>query len=875
MNVINSMNNTIRVMEQLHNASSNVESTMRTMTSTQSHIRVNDTAVNSAGANVQELMNDLSRLRTNTDMQLEVDATLNTRALQSAQNVINQNLSRLRELSTMIDVDVNTQDLERMQDLMQQAEYRLSALDARAQFDMEFDTASIERTEQLIRDLTGEVDRLERSANNAEGDVDDLGEEIEQVGNASQQAGGKVSSFFKMFAAAAGAYLSIQALTNGMKSFIAAADNATNIEARLNLINDGMQTTAELQERIFASAQATGGSYTATADAVGKLAAQAGAAFSSNDEIIAFTEQLNKTFSIAGTSVIGVESAMLQLTQAMAAGKLQGEELNAILDNAQPIVQNIADYMGVPVGSIKKLASEGQITADIIKNSMFAAAEETNRKFAEMPMTFGQQMQIMKDKGLRALEPLFGRFNDFVNSDAFTVMSNNIMAGVNVGIAGLTMLFDVVEWGYGMVSSGAQFIADTWGILGPIFLTAAAALTAYMTVLAVYRGIAMATVAIEGIRAAALAITGAYMMFATGATFAQTAAQWGLNAAIWAFPGTWILAAFIIAIVAVITALIIWGEQTATVISFIVGLFAALFTYIYNNVANVANFFLSFAEFLINLFIDPVYAIKKLFYDMAQMVMNNMAAMGMQIDSVANAIGNAFVSGANMAIGAINWIVDALNQIPGIDLGKVGKLSMSGSSVGNKIANMASSLEAPTSDRGVVSLPRMELGNYMDNVNSAMDWAYSGTMAVSDSLNGLVDKVQGLIPKKNGQEQPGASPGLDMESLLGNVPAFNADGLDGASKGAGGKGSSNPTGGKLDKIGKIEDEINIADEDLELFKEMATREAIRQVQVTLNPTVRLEGTTINNDVDVHDVIAKIENSISEEVARSAQGVYSQ
>lgn len=803
-------------------------------------LRRSTTSLGDALSSAASQLNSLRNLR---GLDVEISPEVNTQALQNTQDVISRSINRLRSLSATISPDVDTSDLERMQDAIQRAELELTRLDARAQFDMDFDTSSIERSEQLIRDLTGEIQRLERSAAGAEGDVQDLDDEVEDLGDSATETGSALKGMFAGFAGAIGAILSIQALTNGIKSFIGAADEATNITARLNLINDGMQTTGELQQKIFESAQATGGSYNATADAVGKLAAQAGAVFSSNDEIIAFTDQLNKTFSIAGTSVIGVESAMLQLTQAMAAGKLQGEELNAILDNAQPIVQNIADYMGIPVGSIKKLASEGQISADIIKNAMFAAAEETNAKFAAMPMTFGQQMQIMKDKGLMLLAPLFERFSDFVNSDTFATLSTIAVNAMTTLAIALGVVINLVFWLSDIVAMVGQFFMDNWSFIAPVLMVIAIVLGSIVSILLVkYTVLGLMRVA----------------------TLAWAAAQWVVNAAYLSNPIVWVLIAIIAVIALVVYALMVWGEQTAVVIGFIAGIFAALFTFIYNKIANTANFFLAFAEFLINLFIDPVYAIKKLFYDMAMMVMDNMAAMGMQIDSVANAIGNAFVSGANMAINAINWIVDALNEIPGVDLGKVSQLSMSGSSLGKSIANFANNLEAPTSDKGVVSLPRMELGNYADNFNSANEWAYNGTMALSDSLNGLADKAKGLVGNLKGDSE---NPGLDMASLMGNSPAFNADGLDGGSKGA-----KNPTGGKLDKIGKIDDEINIAEEDLELLKEIATIKAVQNF-VTLTPTVRVQTGDIQNNVDVNEVISKIENSMNEEISRSAKGAY--
>lgn len=255
------------------------------------------------------------------------------------------------------------------------------------------------------------------------------------------------------------------------------SDTVAQTNARLDLMNDKQQTTAQLQQMIFESAQRSRGAYQTTADAVAKLGMQAGHAFKSNAELIAFTEQLNKTFVIAGTNAVGVDSAMLQLTQSMAAGRLQGEELGAVLENAQPIVANIQRYLqnvhGMPksvTDNIKKLASDGVLTAEIIKNAMFYAAEETNAKFATMPVTFGQVWTSITDNAKRSFEPVLKMIGSITSSTAMNTLLNGTIAVMPV-IGALvantfTAITESVKWGIDTAASTLMFFGNVaWSIM--------------------------------------------------------------------------------------------------------------------------------------------------------------------------------------------------------------------------------------------------------------------------------------------------------------------------------------------------------------------------------------------------------------------------
>ena len=223
------------------------------------------------------------------------------------------------------------------------------------------DVSALEAAQRELQQVEASFNQIEQEIKQADTAQDYFNQEIQEADSLANKLLGTLGTIV-------GTYFTLQ----GLRGAISLSDEMTNTNARLELINDNLMTTAELQQMIFESAQRTHSPYQQTADMVGKLGMQARSAFKSNAEIVAFAEQINKTFKIAGTPIQGMESVMLQLTQAMAAGALQGEELNAILDNAQPIVANIQRYleeaMNIDASNIKKLASEGVITAEIIKN---------------------------------------------------------------------------------------------------------------------------------------------------------------------------------------------------------------------------------------------------------------------------------------------------------------------------------------------------------------------------------------------------------------------------------------------------------------------------------------------------------------------------
>lgn len=297
---------------------------------------------------------------------------------------------------------------------------------------------ALETTDRLTENANpaANFERTASAVNRASGQVENFNRRQQESENGTNKIKSGWSSI-KGLIAAAGAAFSVRKL-------IELTDTMTSTRARLDLINDGLQSTDQLQEKIAASANRSRSSYVDTAAAVSKLGTLAGDAFNSNDEMIAFTELMNKNFVIGGSSIQEQSAAMYQLTQAMAAGRLQGDEFRSIMENAPLLAQSIADYMGKTTGELREMSSQGLITADVIKGAMFAAADETNAKFAQMPMTFAQVWTIAKNIMLQTFEPIITA-----------------------------------------IGHGAQWIYDNWSTIAPVFWGLAAGVLGYAVALGI------------------------------------------------------------------------------------------------------------------------------------------------------------------------------------------------------------------------------------------------------------------------------------------------------------------------------------------------------------------------------------------------------
>lgn len=321
------------------------------------------------------------------------------------------------------------------------------------------------------KDMAAPIDKTKRSMDGLPNGVERAAKAQDTFNKKVREGTGNATSLLSMVKRIGLAIGGMSAI----KTTIGLSDELTMTQARLNMMNDGLQTTDDLQKMIFASAQRSRGEYQETADAISKMGLMAKDAFGSNKELVAFMEQINKQFVIAGTSADGVRAATLQLTQAMGSGVLRGEELNSIFEQAPVIIQTIADYLDVPVGKIRALAQEGELSASVVKNAMLWAADETNAKFAEMPMTFAQIWTSIKNYALMAFQPILEKINEIANSEAFQTFVNNV-------IGALVIMANVAMNVFNFIITAVNWVRENLETLTPVIMAIVAAFVIYKTV---------------------------------------------------------------------------------------------------------------------------------------------------------------------------------------------------------------------------------------------------------------------------------------------------------------------------------------------------------------------------------------------------------
>lgn len=452
--------------------------------------------------------------------------------------------------------------------------------------------ARMERLGGTIRDLTRQYDLVEKEADQAAAATKRFDT---QNRNLDVSSSGLTGTLRRV----AGAFLGMQSV----KWLMNTSDQLTQTNARLKLMTGSAEAAAEANDQIYAAAMRSRGAYADMADTVAKLGTLAPNAFTDTGEIIAFAEQLQKQMALSGTSTQGAQAAMLQLTQGLASGVLRGEELNSILEQTPMIAQTIAEYMGVTTGEMRELASEGAVTAEVVKNAMLGAAEETNAAFEQMPMTWSQVWTQFQNIALRALNP--------------------ILTGIN-------------------------WLANNIEIVSPIVLGVGAAFGVFM-------------------------VAANWTKICTAATTALTTAQEMLGtvmATTWGIPLIIIIAvvAALYAVVAVINkvtgaSLSATGIITGTIavaLAFVGNLFVKAFNTIMDVVAVFYNVFAAIANFLANVFVDPLGAAARLFFDFADIVLSILQTIASAIDTIFGSSLADTVQGWRDSLGG--WVDDTFGK---------------------------------------------------------------------------------------------------------------------------------------------------------------------------------------------------------------------
>lgn len=484
--------------------------------------------------------------------------------------------------------------------------------------------------QKLGGDISSELDKISAKAQKV------FGQDLQGAMN-------KVGKGLQIAAAATGIGVAATAVKDLAVGAANLSDQMAQIRSRINLINDGSQTTAEIMDKIYAASQRSRGGYLEMADSVSKLNMLAKDAFSSNDEAIFFVEQLNKQFKISGASVEEATSAMYQLTQAMASGKLQGDEFRSIMENAPMLAQSIAQEMGMSVGQLKELSSQGLITADIIKNALYGSAEETNQKFAEIPMTFADIGQSIQNQFIQAFTPVLEQLASITSSSDFMAA----FEGVGIAIRGVAA---VAQVSIGLISAAFNSMKVVVSTVGNIIKSFATLVVTSMPVVAA---------AIVGVTAAFIAqrvIVAANSTILATFTVRAIALRAAMIANAIATHGWTVAKAALAAVIVTTTGLMMGLAASGAILR---GIYASLRT---------GTLLASAAQAVFNavLMANPIPIVVGLLATLAAAFGLSKAAAGgfsETMSAVWSSVVHTAVWGVNKIIEALNWLIAKLNSV--------------------------------------------------------------------------------------------------------------------------------------------------------------------------------------------------------------------
>jgi len=672
------------------------------------------------------------------------------------------------------------------------------------------DTAAIREAREEWAKAGTAFDAIEENIRNANNEQQKFNNSI-RGGNNS--ANGLLSTIKKIAVAAGG--------IAGINKVLNISDELASTKARLNLLVDDGGSVDVLEQKIMASAQRSRSAYFDTASAVAKLGLNAGNAFNGDmDQVIAFMEQVNKQFVIGGATAQEQSNAMIQLTQAMAAGALRGEELNSILDGAPGIARAIEKYMGIAEGSIKTVAQEGKVTAEVVKNAMFAMADETNAKFDSMPKTWAQIWVDMKNQALSMFAPILTKINQIGNSTKFqkvtTGLINGLAAVANVASSALDILIAI-----------ASVFVDNWGIIQPLVLGIAAAML-------LYNGYLIANNAITAISNAqkGLAAVQAYKAAVANTTLAATekaeamakasatAAQYGFNAALLACPLTWILLIIIAVIAAIYMIVAAINKLTGSTISatgIICGVVAVAGAFVLNCAIGVLN---AIIQAIWTIFVAPFLGIVEWILNVCNGGFNSFG------DAVANLIGQ--IIGWFLNLGkVVTTIIDAIfgtDWTSGLE------------SLQSAVTSWGKNENAITLDKNAPTI------DYRATYSGAWDAGYDFGQGIDDKIGGMFDA--------SGLDSMGA---FDLSNTL--------DGIYGN------------TGDTAANTAATADALDIAEEDLAYLRDIAEREAINRFTTAEIKVEQHNENHISKDADLDGIMDAWANDFAEKLEVSEEGVH--
>ncbi len=675
-------------------------------------------------------------------------------------------------------------------------------------------TASLSAARNEIAQATVAAEEFNQTMQQAGSPINDNIRRQEQFNQSLQNGASESSNLVSAIKRMAGAYLSIQ--TAG--KILEMSDEITQTTSRLNMMNDGLQSTADLYNMVYAAANDARGSLGDMASVVARFGNNAKDAFSSSAEVVQFANLVQKQMTIAGASTQEAANAELQLSQALGSGVLRGDELNSIFEQAPNLIQNIADYLNVPIGKIRSMAQDGELSADVVKQAVFAATDEINANFENMPMTWGQMWTVFQNDATMAFQPVLQRLNDLANTDGFQEFATNAINDLAV-VAGVVL--DIFE-GIGSIGT---FVQDNWQIIGPVVYGVVAALAAYATYVGITNAIDMISTGIKITMCVASYAHAAATGTEASATAAATAAQYGLNTAMLSCPLTWIVVgimALIIVLVALCNHFSGAGHIAQSTFGAICGGINVVIQYFKNWGLSVADIFIG--------------------------IWNAGGACATNVEiAFHNAISHVQALWYNMlstALTVVSGICSALNKLPFVDFDYSG-ITGAADNYASKAATASGSTKDYTSVSAAFSKGIKTYDTYQNG------WAKEAYTAGAAWGDGVTSKIKNTLSSK-----------------ATNIP--NANNYPNALASSNAATAAN-TADTAKNTAKTANTLSASSEDLKYLRDIADREYVNKFTTAQIRVEMINHNNVNNDIDLDGMAEHLRSKIEEEMNAAAEG----
>lgn len=760
------------------------------------------TATNQMLTTLSDRQNQIAQNAAGTDI-FSDSAMQDINSMGQRIQAVQQRIQQIENNPVNLGTDTANAELEELRSQLNQA---LQAQEALNQAVDNMDVSAANAAYNQLSSTVASTERYIRDNADAQGN---LNQQIQAGVNTSNELVDTVKRL-------ALAYLSMQSV----QKILDVSDELTMTTARLdqmnqafNEINGTATETDTIVKQIYASAQNARGSFGDMTAVVAKFGNNARDAFASQDEVIAFANLIQKQMTIAGASTQEASNAMLQLSQALGSGVLRGDELNSIFEQAPNLIQSIADYLDVPIGKIREMAQDGQLTADTVKAAIFSSADDINAKFEAMPMTWGQVWTSFQNSALMAFQPVLDKVNELANNDQLQGFVENA-----IGLLAQLAVY-VLDFFNTLASIGA-FISDNWSIIAPIVYGVVGALGAYLAIATIVNAITAISATISAAKAAAEAMQ-------AGATFTATAAQYGLNAALMACPLTWIIL-LIIAVIAAIFAV-------CNAIAKMTGVANSGFGVITGGINVVIQFFKNLGLSVANIALGIGDAI-------AALASNMMTAFHNAICSIQS----WFYDLLSTALSVIEGICVSLNKLPFVEFDYSG-ISSAADDYAAKAAEAAGNKEDYKSiddafNEGMTTFDTFQDGWAADAFNAGASWG-----------DGVADKVSGMFSMDNIDLTGGVDTSMLSNDFAAQTAANTAD--------------------TADSAGRIADSVDISKENLKYLRDIAETEAINrfttaEIEVTMN-----NNNTVSSDMDIDGMVDHLSAGVLEAMEQAAEGVH--